>query len=296
MRIIAALAVLFLIIGCVPIPEPEKAPVIAEKIAETVGPAQQEEAGRTVEPAFFVLQAFKEYTARYGFDDSGQLVSIEGSKNTIFRYDDAGNLIRVNDLLLEYEDGLLKKSIDGSEIVVFEYFSGLLKKIKSKTEYTTFTYDIAGTLTSVEKNTNPAAMLKYDKGNSIYEIEKAGSVFKLYYDDKGKLKDVDMSDNHIIIGRGKESRLTSLTGQLYGQGEMFDYMDDRIKVISNVEPSEFTGPDNLRLKAFNLYLICTRIKQLDVAFDVIPYAIVRNYFGMDVDDYVLNNYFCEAFR
>ncbi|MEM4263971.1 MAG: hypothetical protein QW666_03715 [Candidatus Woesearchaeota archaeon] len=296
MKIVPALILLFFLISCVPVPEPEKIPEMNENIKEAIEPVKQEAESRTVEPAAFVEQSFKDSTARYGFDDAGQLISIEGSKNTVLQYDGAGHLVGIDGINLEYADGLLRSVDDNGEITTFEYSSGRLSKIISKKMYITFTYDVAGTLIGVSKGQNPAVMFTYDEKNNINTIENAGSVFNLYYDDKGKLKDIDMRDSHIIIGRGKESRLVSLTGQLYGQGEMFDYMNDRIKVISNVEPSEFTGPDNLRIKAFNLYLICTRIKQLDVIFDAIPYAIVRNYFGMDVYDYVVNNYFCEAFR
>lgn len=301
MRIASVVIILFFLVSCVPVPEQPKTPEIKEGNNENIASANLVEPEipvtvKAAEATKYVVQVFSDKSvAKYGFDDSGEIALIENSKKTVISYDDSGNIAGIGDIKLEYEDNLLRKAINGDEVTLFEYSNGKLAKVKNKKESVTFTYDIAGTLAGVEKDANPITALKYDENNNINEIEKSGAIFKLYYDDKGKLKDIDMRDNHIIIGRGRESRLVSLSGSLYGQGEMFDYMDDRIKIISSIS-SEFTGPDDLRIKAFNLYLICTRIKQLDVIFDVAPYAIVRNYFGMDPYSYVINNYFCEAFR
>lgn len=300
MRItVTILIILVFLVSCVPVPEQPKAPELKEEnnnIAPITVEPESPVAVKSAEATKYAIQEFQDKSvAKYGFDDSGELVLIDNGKKTVISYDDAGNIAGIGDIKLEYEDNQLRRAINGDEVTAFEYSNGKLAKVKNKRESVTFTYDVAGTLTGVEKDANPITVLKYDENNNMNEIEKSGAVFKLYYDDKGKLKDIDMRDNHIIIGRGRESRLVSLSGSLYGQGEMFDYQDDRIKIISSTS-SEFTGPDDVRIKAFNLYLICTRIKQLGGIFDAVPYAIVINYFGMDAYSYVINNYFCEAFR
>jgi len=243
--------------------------------------------------AGFVKQITGNEKIEYGFDENNNLVSIQ--KGDYFAR-------------FFYKDGLLRKISDGQKSVELEYYDGYLSSVSGDTELPlhyvvengllksaddySFTYTRDGQLWIFREGLGPALTYYYED-DTLDFIKKGNVVTHFYYDGKDHLDHIEDGNNHLIIAYGRGGALASLSGNFYGLGEMFDYGDNRISVISNINESVFYGDDEINKKAFDLYVSCTRFRKGLGPFEPFAFQIYHNYFDRSVYDFMLENFYCE---
>ncbi|MBN1645323.1 hypothetical protein JW851_04810 [Candidatus Woesearchaeota archaeon] len=229
----------------------------------------------------------------WGFDENKNLVRIQDKENIINFY---------------YKDGLLRKISDGDKSVELEYFNGFLSSASGNTELPikysvedgllrsaddyVFTYNEESKLWIFKEALGVGLTFYYEKGNLDF-FKKGNIVTHFYYTDKNQVKHVEDGQNHLILAYGRGQNLASLSGNIYGLGEMFDYSKGRISIISNVNETVFYGEEEVLKKVFDMYLSCTRVRRDIGVFEPIAYVVYNNYFGRNVYDYMLENFYCE---
>jgi len=241
---------------------------------------------------------------------------VSGVNKTEWGFDDANNLVLikkgVDEVKFYYKDGFLKKISDGDKNIELEYFNGYLSSVSGDTDLPLhyvvedgllvsaddyhFTYTSEGNLWIFREGLGSPLTWYYNQKepNKLDFFKKGNVVTHFYYTDKNQLKHVDDNNvRHLILGYGREQRLASLSGELYGVAETFDYDSGRVQIISNLQQNIFYGDDEvLRKKAFDYYMACTRIRNNFMVFEPIAYVVLNNYFGMSTYDYMLQNFYC----
>ncbi len=229
----------------------------------------------------------------YGFDNDNNLVRIQKKDQIIYFY---------------YKDGFLRKISDGSKSVELEYYNGFLSSalgdtelpvkysmennlLKSADDYS-FTYTAEEDLWITKEGAGAGLTFYYEDGVLDF-IKKGNIVTHFYYNDKDQVKHVEDGSNHLILAYGRGQKLASLSGNMYGTGEMFDYGKGRISIISNVDESVFYGDEENLKTVFDMYLSCTRFRRDISVFEPIAYVVYSDYFNKSVYDYMLENFYCE---
>lgn len=241
----------------------------------------------------FVEQVFKTDKIEWGFDDNKNLVRLQHGADVVNFY---------------YKDGFLRKISDGEKSVELEYFNGVLSSASGDTNLPLRYAVRDGLLTEADDYkfayTSDGSLLMFREAlgvglNYYYEdsrldyIKKGNVVTHFYYNDKGQLDHVEDRNNNLVLAYGRGQKLASLSGNVYGLGEMFDYGKGRISVISNVNESVFYGDEELLKKAFDLYLSCKKFRRGYMVFEPVAFAVDNNYFNKSVYDYMLENFYCE---
>lgn len=237
---------------------------------------------------------------------------IHGLDKIEWGFDEGKNLVRIQikDRLIDfyYKNNLLRKISDGDKSVELEYVDGVLSSasgdtelpiqyivenglLKSADDYK-FTYTSDGKIWIFREALGAGLTYYYEDGMLDY-FKKGNIVTHFYYNDKGQIKHIEDGRNHLILAYGRSQKLASLSGNLYGLGEMFDYGKGRISIISNVNDAVFYGEEELLKKAFDVYLSCTRFRSDVGVFEPIAYMVYNDYFDKNVYDYMLENFYCE---
>lgn len=293
-KIFALLALILLLSACGPEITGLKT---REKVVQKEVPVVAKEVFAEPNATKVIEQVVGTGKAEWGFDDSGNLVSLSGNGQDVKFY---------------YKDGLLRKASDGSAEIELEYADGYLSSAKgdellplhyvvkngelaSADDYT-FTYTNEGNLWIFRESVGVPLTFYYDEDNAdrLDFFKKGNVVTHFYYDSDGRITRVDDNNaRQLIMAYGREDRVAALSGELYGIGETFDYDSGRIQIVSNVEQNIFYGDDAfLRKKAFDYYLACTRIRRNIMPFEPIPYVVLHEYYGMSAYDYMMQNFYC----
>ncbi|MBW2968627.1 hypothetical protein KY304_01375 [Candidatus Woesearchaeota archaeon] len=242
----------------------------------------------------FVKQVMGEVKYEWGFDEKGNLVSLQKDNEIIKFY---------------YKDNVLRKISNDEKSVELEYFDSWLSSASGDTKLPlhyvvkdgllmsaddySFTYGRDNKLWIYREGLGASLTFYYDEGLLDF-FKKGNIVTHFYFDDENKLKHIEEQNaRHLIMGYGREDKLASFSGEFYGLGETFDYGKQRISIISNVNPVIFTGKDELAEKAFHLYLNCARIRKGITVFEPIAYVVINDYFNKSVYGYMLENFYCE---
>lgn len=263
---------------------------VVQRAVEVIPPKEvftEPEVNETIE------QVFKTDKVEWSFDNNKNLVRIQHNADIVNFY---------------YKDGFLRKISDTKKSVELEYYDGFLSSASGDTELPNKYVVENGLLASADDYNfaydNDEKLLIFKEGvgvgtNFYYEDDKLDFTKKgnvavhFYYNDKGNLDHVEDGQNHFILAYGRGEKLASLSGNMYGLGEMFDYGKARISVISNEDESVFYGEEEALKKAFDLYVSCTRFRKGYMVFEPIAFVMNNDYFDKSVYDYMLDNFYCE---
>ncbi len=222
----------------------------------------------------------------YAYED-GKLISISGSENFEFAY----------------LSGRLSNIDSGATSFLFRYDSlGRLSEVKGFKETLYMEYDSLNRLIGVKRGVAGATKFNYDKNDRISEISRGSVVTKLFYDDKGRIRNFDADDTKFIIGYWRDNKVISLTGKTFGGGLTVSYGPDypayEAKMIYSQDDSSFTSayPDTL-YNVVDAYVYCKYVRRLkDVSFDGISYAFFVNYFKQGLPEYLAMQFACVPYE
>jgi len=289
MKVLVVLA-LVLLVSCVPIPEapPVEKPV-GEKVVET------EVAIKRTPEVVETLTQTGARNVKYGFDKYDDLVSIEGPEGKIaFEYDEYGKLVSIGEGLINFTykgDKLIRVDRE-FDSVDLEYNSfGDLVKIDDHDVHK-FKYDANARLIEHQRGNAPPTKFEIE-GNNTLKTTRSTITTIFRYNEDDLIRDVDRNDNHISIGYGRENKIASFSGSIYGVGETISYNPNSIEIVSNERPAEFTGHYRIRPKLFELYMYCNMLRRVPVLFDPIAYVLANHHLGYDTHDYFVKGYYCE---
>ena len=291
MRKWVVLALLTVLVSCVPVtepPEPEKP--VPEKVVETEVVIK-----RTPDVVETITQTGAR-NVKYGFNKYDDLVQVDSPEGqTTFEYDDYGKLVSIGDGTIKFTydgDKLVKVSREFETVELAYNAFGDLERVDDA-EIHKFKYDANARLVEHQRGNAPPTVFEIDDENKTVKTTKSTIVADFYYNEEGLVQDVNRNDRHIIIGYGREDKLSSFSGVIYGVGETISYNPNSIEVVSNERHAEFTGHYRIRPKILDLYLYCNMIRRIPVFFDPIAYVIANNYLGYSTEEYILKGYYCE---
>lgn len=278
---------------------PVKEPVVEKKVVEPVAKLY-DPATRTVK------QTGSLGTFVYGLSEDNRLLRIEKT-GALWEYlYENGNLVAISgneNFEFTYSSSRLSQIDSGATSLFFKYDSlGRLSEVKGFKENLYMEYNSLNQLVGVKRGVAGETGFSYDKDNRISEISRGSVVTKLFYDDKGRIRNFDADDTKFIIGYWRDDKVVSLTGKTFGTGLTVSYGPDypayEAKVIFSKDDSTFTSAYTDTLyDVVDAYVYCKYVRRLkDVSFDGISYAFFVNYFKQGLPEYLAMQFACVPYE
>lgn len=298
----AFVLLLCLLFACSPQAAPPAKEVVQEQVSvqePVVEKIIPEEVRRTVK------QTRGGVTTVYGLTEDSRILSIErlgelwklnyvdrkideitGKENVEFLYK--------NDKLAAIDLGAVKLN--------FEYgYGGKLESVTGGKENLYFDHDSKGRLRAVRRGAVVATKIDYTD-ERISNVTRGPKVINAYYDDKGRLRNLDGDDTKFIFGYWRDDKLISLTGKTVGQAVTISYGPGypafEASIIHPEDTSTFTSAYTDALyKIVDEYTYCKYVRRLkELEFEGQSYAFFANYFNGTPQDYIAMNYYCEPYE
>ena len=295
---------LCLLVACAPVPvEPKSEPValVKQPVAEPkVEPLKlYDPATRTVK------QTGSLGTFVYGLSEDNRLLRIEKTGALWeYRYEN-NNLVQISgaeNFEFTYPSGRLSQIDTGATSLFFRYDSlGRLSEVKGFKETLYMEYNSLNQLVGVKRGVAGETGFEY-VNDRISSISRGSVVTKLFYDDKGRIRNFDADDTKFIIGYWRDDKVVSLTGKTFGTGLTVSYGPDypayEAKVIFSKDDSAFTSAYTDTLyDVVDAYVYCKYARRLkDVSFDGISYAFFVNYFKQGLPEYLAMQFACVPYE
>ncbi len=283
------------------VPEYEKKAVVMPK-EEAVIPEVVQEKVHDIKASFVAVQKWFDEEILYSYDDSLNLVAVDRRDKRIklfYTHDGFVQEIIAPDRILEFyrnPRGELTRITDNNKEITIKYdFYGRPSKVTFNDGDTlTFEFDGFNRLLKVKRGVGIPSVFFY-RDNKLASLTKQSVVTEFSFNADGLLRSVLTGDDYLVLNYGKDKLLSYLAGSKYGLAETISYNTNDVSLVSNKDNAVFTGePEQVRFKAFNLYLGCTKFKRIPVVFDPIAYVLFNNYFKEDIIGYLVNNYVCEV--
>jgi len=299
MRTAWLLAVLVILSACVP--EPDAAVQPEGRVNAPVSEARSLPSARVIPvPQISVWQARGGENILWGFDGQGRLVLLNSSaKTVVLAYEDS-DLLSIDDgigpVRFFYDDkGKLLSAEHGILRWIFTYSSkGNLLSMENR-DTLRVTHDSKGRLSSVIRDGGASTEFVYDELNRTEEMFKADVKTSMHYDTEGRLARMDRASDHLVIGYWRHDLLSSLSGTMYGLKETVNYGSADTTLVSNVEQNAFAGGDDAhRMRAFNIFLFCTRFRKIPVLFDGQSWVLAHEYLKYSITDYLRMGFICDS--
>ena len=156
-------------------------------------------------------------------------------------------------------------------------------------------WDIKDQLLSVQINQGLPTTFTYNDKKQVTSFKKTARETSVRYDEKGRTRGFDSDDDHLVIHYWRDNLMSSFSGSKYGLKETINYGPTEIKLVSDSDHASVTeGTETARIKVFNFFLTCKKIKHVPVIFDPTAWVIYQNYFKTDSVDYFVNNVLCNT--
>ena len=169
-------------------------------------------------------------SAKFGLTEDNRILKVEKTGSTWdVRYEN-GKLSELNGprpVEFLYVQGQLSAIDLGSMKLQFRYDSrGRLNEVKGAQETLYFDYDTLDRLRVVRRGIAGKTQIDYGKNDSISALIRGQVETKVFYDDKGRLRNFDADDTKFILGYWRDDKLISLTGKTFGRGLAVSYGPD----------------------------------------------------------------------
>ncbi|MBS3148720.1 hypothetical protein J4219_07585 [Candidatus Woesearchaeota archaeon] len=245
-------------------------------------------------------------SAKFGLTEDNRILKVEKTGSTWdVRYEN-GKLSELNGprpVEFLYVQGQLSAIDLGSMKLQFRYDSrGRLNEVKGAQETLYFDYDTLDRLRVVRRGIAGKTQIDYGKNDSISALIRGQVETKVFYDDKGRLRNFDADDTKFILGYWRDDKLISLTGKTFGRGLAVSYGPDypprEAKLAHESDNSVFSAAyESTLYRVVDEYLYCRYVRRLpDLLFDGISYAFFVDYFKGDVAQYIAMQYYCRIYE
>ena len=245
-------------------------------------------------------------SAKFGLTEDNRILKVEKTGSTWdVRYEN-GKLSELNGprpVEFLYVQGQLSAIDLGSMKLQFRYDSrGRLNEVKGAQETLYFDYDTLDRLRVVRRGIAGKTQIDYGKNDSISAIIRGQVETKVFYDERGRLRNFDADDTKFILGYWRDDKLISLTGKTFGRGLAVSYGPNypprEAKLAHESDNSVFSAAyESTLYRVVDEYLYCRYVRRLpDLLFDGISYAFFVDYFKGDVAQYIAMQYYCRIYE
>lgn len=223
-------------------------------------------------------------------------------KEITYGYSDTNKLLNIGDAVLTKKISVIYKgdkiaSING-DVITYDN-NNRLSQIKTAKGNWYFEY-VMNKLARIKLGTAGGSEFSYD-GETIKSFTKGNLATNIKYDDKNRIRSYDSGDTEFIVGYWKDNKIISFKGNRAVQSLAVSYGPNyppfQANIISDIDKSTFTSAYTDTLySSVDIYLYCKYIYRPDLKFDPISYTLYTNYFGGNLEDYILNSYLCETYE
>jgi len=238
------------------------------------------------------IQTINNITITYGYDDKGRLSVISSpERTTVLKYNKS-NILLISDgnstVEFLYEDSVLHSVRDSRHLTRFTFFGDNIVHAKNDYEYR-FTYSDNNILT-FQRDEGVKTIFEYNN-ESIKTITKGPNVADVYWDDRGRIKHIELGETNLILAYWRENKLSAMSGKLYGLGETISYNQEDVQIVSNKIPTVFSGFE--RERTAELYIRCKKLRRIELFFDPIDYIVQHYQYNFTVTDFIKEGYLCQ---
>ncbi|MBI4016419.1 MAG: hypothetical protein HY363_01875 [Candidatus Aenigmarchaeota archaeon] len=279
-------------------PSPPQFPEIKKEVQKEEIIVQKKEEEKLL-PEIIVKQTSQAQTSSLKFDAEKKLIAVHKGTETIkFEYENASlkKISAVKPIEFTYSEKNLLTNITTPRWTVNLHYDRYdrLNVYATRDDQIRFDWDINDQLTGFKTDQGIPTTFTYYENKKIKSFKKTVETI-VRYDDKNRIKGLQSDDDFMIINYWKDNLLSSLSGSKYGLKETVNYGPTEIKLVSNTEQVVFSeGTEETRIAAFNLFLVCKKIKYIPVVFDPRSWSIYSDYFKKGIVDYLVNNFVCNA--
>lgn len=299
------IVLLCVLVACAPVEEPEV--VEQPRPAETGKADVPPPVTREVEsPTRTVRQSGVRGSVVYGLTEDDRLVRVEkpgGVWEVAYDEGRVRTLSGPQEVSFSYDQERLSAIDAGETKLQFSYdSSGNVKEVAGGRETLHADYDANGHLREVRRGVAGATRMDYDDAGNIATITRGQLPMALSYDDRDRLRKIDTGNSHLILGFWRDDKLSSLSGNLFGQGLSLSYGPDyppfEAELVHEEDASVFSSAYTSTLYAVvDEYVYCKYVRRYDnVLFDGVTFAVFRNYVGGDLSEYIEMQYRCVMYE
>ena len=260
---------------------------------------EKEDATRTVQQSGTA-------SAKFGLTEDNRILKVEKTGSTWDAHYENGKLTELNGprpVEFLYVKNQLSAIDTGSMKLQFRYDSrGRLNEVKGAQETLYFDYDTLDRLRVVRRGIAGKTQIDYGKNDSISAIIRGQVETKVFYDERGRLRNFDADDTKFILGYWRDDKLISLTGKTFGRGLAVSYGPNypprEAKLAHESDNSVFSAAyESTLYRVVDEYLYCRYVRRLpDLLFDGISYAFFVDYFKGDVAQYIAMQHYCRIYE
>lgn len=220
-----------------------------------------------------------------------------------------------------YYDAEKLTSITGPESITFLYTKNKLHNITREGKTLTLTYDSRDRLVqaqggretlhfdydsldlvrAVRRGAAGKTSIDYDKQGRIKYLTRGLLTTSVYFTNRSKVNNFDADDIKLILAYGRDDRLGSLSGKMFGPGLTVSYGPNypptEAKIIHAIDDSIFQASYKETLYPIvDNYLYCNYLSRYkDLLFDGISYTFYTSYFTNNISNYLAMQFTCIPF-